>query len=62
MLTALGLVVAATLAVLMAGRLLMEHLGPRVLRALEKFMGMLLSLIAVDMIMVGIRTILGLAS
>ncbi len=61
-LMALALVVAVTLAVLLAGRLLMEHLGPRVLRALEKFMGMLLSLIAVDMIMVGIKSILGSAS
>lgn len=57
-LAALGLVVAATLAVLFSGRLLMEHLGPRVLRALEKFMGMLLSLIAVDMIMIGIKAVL----
>jgi len=57
-LMALGIVFAVTLAVLYTGRLLMEHLGPRVLQALEKFMGMLLSLIAVDMIMAGIKSIL----
>lgn len=55
---ALGIVFALTLGILYLGRLLMDRLGPRVLRALEKFMGMLLSLIAVDMIMAGIQSML----
>jgi multiple antibiotic resistance protein len=52
---ALSAVFIATLLLLLAGRMLLERLGPRALRALEKFMGMLLSLIAVDMILVGVR-------
>ncbi len=55
---ALGVVFLLTLLILLIGRLLVDRLGPRVLRALEKFMGMLLSLIAVDMIMMGIKTVL----
>lgn len=57
-LAALAIVFGLTLAILYIGRFLVERLGPRVLRALEKFMGMLLSLISVDMIMMGIRDIL----
>ena len=57
-LAALAIVFVLTLAILYLGRLLMDRLGHRVLRALEKFMGMLLSLIAVDMIMVGIKSML----
>jgi multiple antibiotic resistance protein len=57
-LAALAVVFGLTLTILYIGRFLVDRLGPRVLRALEKFMGMLLSLIAVDMIMLGIRDIL----
>ncbi|HMA67868.1 MAG TPA: MarC family protein, partial [Desulfosalsimonadaceae bacterium] len=57
-LAALAAVFAATLLLLYCGRMLMDRLGPRALRALEKFMGMLLSLLAVDMMMAGIRSVL----
>ncbi|MFO7840135.1 MAG: MarC family protein [Desulfosalsimonadaceae bacterium] len=57
-LEALAAVFAAAFLLLYCGRMLMERLGSRVLRALEKFMGMLLSLLAVDMMMEGIRSVL----
>ncbi len=51
---ALALVLAVTAGVLLWGRSLSRVLGRRGLLALEKFMGMLLSLVSVDMILRGI--------
>ncbi|MCB1763395.1 MAG: MarC family protein [Gammaproteobacteria bacterium] len=59
-LTSLLLVLAAVLVVtcivFLPGRRLSTHLGPRGVRALEKLMGLLLNLVAVNMMLVGVRT------
>ncbi len=55
---ALALVFLLTLGVFLAGRGLSRRLGSRGLAAVEKFMGLLLNLIAVDMILGGIRDFL----
>ncbi len=56
---ALAVVLAATLLILLAGRRLKTLLGDRGLLALEKFMGLLLNLVSVNMIMEGITAWLG---
>lgn len=53
-LTALTLAWAVSAVILLASGLLMERLGPRVLRALVRLMGMLLIMMAVQMLMDGI--------
>ncbi|AAU92008.1 MULTISPECIES: MarC family protein [Methylococcus] len=53
--TALTLVFLANLTTFLLGRLLGEWLGPRGLTALERLMGLLLNLVAVDMTMAGIK-------
>lgn len=55
LLGALTLVLLFTCAVLLAGRLIRDHLGIRGIRAMEKFMGMLLNLVSVNMILTGVR-------
>lgn len=55
LLGALGLVLLFTCVVLLAGRRIRDHLGIRGIRALEKFMGMLLNLVSVNMILAGVR-------
>lgn len=58
MLGALLLVSLLTLGTLLLGRVLSAYLGLRGINALEKFMGLLLNLIAVNMIMNGVRDFL----
>lgn len=58
LLLALCIVMVVTAVVFLLGRGISEHLGRRGLRALEKLMGLLLNLVAVDMILVGIREFL----
>ncbi len=55
---ALALVFLSTLVVFLAGRSLSGWLGERGLTALEKFMGLLLNLVAVNMILDGVRDFL----
>ncbi len=52
---ALGIVFLLACLVFLPGRRLSQALGQRGLKALEKFMGLLLNLVAVSMIMRGIR-------
>ncbi len=54
-LVALAAVFVATLIVFAAGRPLSRRLGQRGVTALEKFMGLLLNLVAVNMILTGVR-------
>lgn len=56
LLLALALVSLLCLAALIAGRRLHAWLRPRGISAMEKLMGLLLNLVAVDMILHGIRT------
>ncbi len=51
---ALAVVLTSTLLILLAGRRLKRLLGERGILALEKFMGLLLNLVAVNMIMQGV--------
>jgi multiple antibiotic resistance protein len=62
LLLTLCIVMAAAAAVLLLGRHISVYLGPRGLRALEKLAGLLLNLVAVNMIMVGVRNFLATAS
>lgn len=55
LLSALVLVFLVNLATFLLGRPLGVWLGPRGLSAAEKFMGLLLNLVSVDMIMTGIK-------
>ena len=57
-LAALGLVMLLTYLTLLFGRGLARLLGPRGISALEKLMGLLLNLIAVDMMLAGVRAFL----
>jgi multiple antibiotic resistance protein len=52
---ALAIVFLLMLATLLPGRWLADRLGSRGLNALERFMGLLLNLVAVNMIMVGAK-------
>ena len=52
--TALAVVLAVTVLILLAGRPIKRMLGERGILALEKFMGLLLNLVAVNMIMLGL--------
>ena len=58
LLFSLCIVMAITAAVFLLGRRLRTYLGRRGLRAMEKLMGLLLNLVAVNMILVGIRNFL----
>ena len=51
---ALAVVLAVTVLILLAGRPIKRILGERGILALEKFMGLLLNLVAVNMIMLGL--------
>ncbi len=51
---ALAVVLAVTVLILLAGRPIQQALGERGIQALEKFMGLLLNLVAVNMIMLGL--------
>ena len=62
LLLTLCVVMAVTAAVLLLGRRISVYLGPRGLRALEKLAGLLLNLVAVNMIMVGVRNFLSTCS
>jgi multiple antibiotic resistance protein len=62
LLLTLCIVMVATAAVLLLGQHISVYLGPRGLRALEKLAGLLLNLVAVNMIMVGVRNFLATAS
>jgi multiple antibiotic resistance protein len=55
---ALFLVLVVTSTVLLLGRFISARLGIRGIRALEKFMGLLLNLVAVNMILAGVRDFL----
>jgi multiple antibiotic resistance protein len=59
LLSALLLVCVATGLMLLLGRRIADFLGKRGVQAMEKFMGLLLNLFAVNMILVGIRDFLG---
>ena len=56
---ALLVVFLTTGVVFLMGRRISLFLGPRGVRAMEKFMGLLLNLIAVNMILVGVKTFFG---
>jgi multiple antibiotic resistance protein len=58
---ALGIVFLLMLATLLPGRWLADRLGNRGLNALERFMGLLLNLVAVNMIMVGAKAFFAVA-
>lgn len=58
LMTALFVVMVFTVTVLLLGRRISEYLGQRGLRATEKLMGLLLNLVAVNMILVGVRDFL----
>jgi multiple antibiotic resistance protein len=58
MLAAVVAVMLATWIILLAGRPLSVWLGPRGISAMEKFMGLLLNLVAVNMMLRGIREFL----
>jgi len=62
LLFSLCVVMAITALVFLLGRRLSTYLGQRGLRALEKLMGLLLNLVAVNMILVGVRDFLSVAS
>lgn len=53
---ALSAAMAVSAALLLAAERLLNWVGPTVLRAAEKLMGMLLAAVAVDMVLVGLRT------
>lgn len=55
MLIALMLVIVASMLMFLVGRELFQYLGHRVMQAIEKLMGLLLILIAVNMMLFGIR-------
>jgi multiple antibiotic resistance protein len=55
LLIAIALVFAVILLTLLLGHWLLRVLGQRGINAMEKFMGLLLSLISVNMILIGIR-------
>lgn len=55
-LVALSLAMGASTVILLAGGLLVEKLGERVLTAMERLMGLILSAIAVEMLMRGLTT------
>jgi multiple antibiotic resistance protein len=55
LLAALFFVLLATGATLLFGRRISVYLGQRGIRAMEKFMGLLLNLVAVNMALVGVR-------
>ncbi|QJD29290.1 MarC family protein [Methylococcus geothermalis] len=55
LLGALALVFLASLSIFLLGRFLGQWLGPRGLIALERLMGLMLNLVAVDMTMAGIK-------
>ncbi len=57
LLAAIAVAIAVSLIIFLLGRLTSELLGPRGLNALEKLTGMLLSIIAVNMILEGIRMV-----
>ena len=61
LLLTLCIVMAVTAAVLLLGRRISVYLGPRGLRALEKLAGLLLNLVAVNMILVGVWNFLWMA-
>ncbi len=56
LIVALLLVFLATGIIFLLGRHISNYLGLRGVRAMEKFMGLLLNLIAVNMILVGVKT------
>ena len=58
LLVALCLVMVVTAAVFLLGRHISAYLGRRGLRATEKLMGLLLNLVAVNMVLVGVRDFL----
>lgn len=58
LLVALGLVMLAAAVVFLLGRHISAYLGQRGLRASEKLMGLLLNLVAVNMMLVGVRDFL----
>jgi len=58
LLVALGLVMLVTAVVFLLGRHISAYLGQRGLRASEKLMGLLLNLVAVNMMLVGVRDFL----
>ena len=62
LLLALFAVCFVTAVILLLGRRISDYLGQRGIRALEKFMGLLLNLVAVNMILVGIKAFLGPAT
>ena len=62
LLISLCIVMAFSAAVFLLGRHISTHLGQRGLRALEKLMGLLLNLVAVNMILVGVRNFLSAVS
>jgi multiple antibiotic resistance protein len=55
---ALFLVFLVACAIFLLGRRISAHLGQRGLRAMEKFMGLLLNLVAVNMTLVGVKEFL----
>lgn len=57
LLTAIAIVIGAAWLIFTAGRQIADWLGPRGLTALEKLTGMLLSILAVDMILEGLRRV-----
>ncbi len=60
LMVSLCMVMVVTAAVFLLGRQLSEHLGQRGLRATEKLMGLLLNLVAVNMMLVGVRDFLAI--
>lgn len=58
LMVSLCMVMVVTAAVFLLGRQLSERLGRRGLRATEKLMGLLLNLVAVNMMLVGVREFL----
>ena len=58
LLLSLALVFAVAWLIFMAGHSISSYLGPRGISAMEKLMGMLLNLVAVNMLMQGIREFL----
>ena len=58
LLLTLAAVFAVTCTIFLPGQRICRHLGLRGVRAMEKLMGLLLNLLAVNMILVGIKTFL----
>jgi multiple antibiotic resistance protein len=58
LMASLCMVMVVTAIVFLFGRTLSNHLGQRGLRATEKLMGLLLNLVAVNMMLVGVRDFL----